>query len=224
MDLTLANDRVANLAEQPDIDKKMGQKGADRMLEIKRHSDVQDESSMRTGVAADKKVDKADQDQPVIKDMTGGADAEGVDRLNAQQRNNGKYSYILNEAHPFLQQARQQLDMPIFAGVSGTTNRMMQCAQLLGESDMIGMRSACVAYMIPIQAHSWSEIMESAAAFGCAYTPGDYESMAGIDIEKVRAIWKSICEANGATAGAKAGMIVEQTPPADGGGGNGQGA
>jgi hypothetical protein len=96
---------------------------------------------------------------------------------------------------------------------------MMQCAQLLGESDMLGMRAACLAYMIPIQAHSWSEIMESAAAFGCPYTPGDYESLEGIDVPRLKAIWDQICGQNGATPGTKIGMVVETTNAPDATGG-----
>jgi hypothetical protein len=64
------------------------------------------------------------------------------------------------------------LKLPFGAGPSGTTDRIMSMAQLLGHGDMYGTRLACIGYLLPIRAHSLHEILTAASVYGCAFTDG----------------------------------------------------
>ena len=64
------------------------------------------------------------------------------------------------------------LQQPFGAGPSGTTDRIMSMAQLLGYSDPIGARLACMGYLLPIRAHSLHEILTAATVYGCDFTDG----------------------------------------------------
>lgn len=72
-----------------------------------------------------------------------------------------------------LVQLCNEAEIPLMAGVSGHTVRLMNTGHLLG-CDPLGTRLVCLGYLLPIKAHSFHEIMESAVPYGCDYDPGDY--------------------------------------------------
>ncbi len=59
--------------------------------------------------------------------------------------------------------------VPLLAGISGTTARLMQMGINLGMSSQNDVRLACLGYLMPIRAHSFHEVMASAASFGTSY-------------------------------------------------------
>jgi hypothetical protein len=61
----------------------------------------------------------------------------------------------------------QQLNMPFAAGPSGTTDRLMKTADLLGGSDKYDVRAACIGYLLPIRAHSLYEVLFASQNQGC---------------------------------------------------------
>ncbi len=73
----------------------------------------------------------------------------------------------------------RDLSMPLKAGPSGTTDRLMQTQAILGVSTPTMMRGAALAYLLPINAHSMVEIMTAAAQHGVAHPAGMkmYESV-----------------------------------------------
>src|SRR5581483_6393745 len=69
-------------------------------------------------------------------------------------------------------QKLRSLKLPFGAGPSGTTDRIMSMAQLLGYGDTYAARLACIGYLLPIRAHSLHEIMLAASTYGCDFTDG----------------------------------------------------
>jgi hypothetical protein len=86
--------------------------------------------------------------------------------------NEGADKWMADKNSEFVQ-LLEATQVPFGAGPSGTTARLMSTAQQLGYTDAIGMRLACMGYLLPIRAHSLIEVMVSAAAYGCpAPQPG----------------------------------------------------
>jgi len=83
----------------------------------------------------------------------------------------GARKWLINEDNVWVAKMRE-LSLPLKAGPSGTTDRIMQTRELLGVSDAVSCRAACLAYLLPINAHSMVEIMEAAKPFGADFTPG----------------------------------------------------
>jgi hypothetical protein len=88
--------------------------------------------------------------------------------------------------------AFQHLSVPVGAGVSGTTARTMQAIGSIGFDGVTSLK-VCLGYLLPIMAHSFSEVRTAAVQMGVGgYTPkrgshnynqtplkGDIEAMAG---------------------------------------------
>ena len=63
-------------------------------------------------------------------------------------------------------QKLQQAAVPMGAGTSGTTARLMSLGPLLGYNNPIGLRAACIGYLIPIRAHTLWEVLQGAVSGG----------------------------------------------------------
>jgi hypothetical protein len=87
----------------------------------------------------------------------------------------GQKANILKADEEFIKDAKEQ-SMPLKSGISGTTMRFMQGAELLGV-DPDASRMACMAMLQPIEAHSFHEIATAASGFGGK--GGDYAKDTG---------------------------------------------
>jgi hypothetical protein len=89
---------------------------------------------------------------------------------------------ILKEGN-FIKEARNELEMPLRSGISGTTWRFMNYASLVG-ADLPASRLAMFGYLILMDAHSFHEIATAASAF-VPYTPGKYTGLAPLNDAEV---------------------------------------
>ncbi|MFT7580184.1 MAG: hypothetical protein ACI9MR_001851 [Myxococcota bacterium] len=112
--------------------------------------------------------------------------------------NEGNRSWLINEADSWVQKAREA-SLPVKAGPSGTTDRLMQLRDMLGVSSPMATRAACVGYLLPINAHSLVEILEAASQYACpkpTYGPGLYaaiEPFQGLELlAPTAAFWKTV--------------------------------
>lgn len=98
-----------------------------------------------------------------------------------QMHGRGVDTYTLDESQLFVQQARAELDMPLAAGVSGTTTDLFEIAMTMGVTapdDLFKYALGCLAQLMGAGAHSFHEIMTAANSAGVPlYTPGDYRSI-----------------------------------------------
>ena len=78
----------------------------------------------------------------------------------------GARIWMMNETNKWVYLMRQ-LSMPLAAGPSGTTNKLMNLGQVLGMSPY-DTRLACIGYLLPAHHHSLCEIMEAAQPHGAA--------------------------------------------------------
>jgi hypothetical protein len=86
----------------------------------------------------------------------------------------GEVANLIDERNEWVKKARE-LEMPLKAGISGTTHRFMNFGKVIGMPNMVNLRLAMIGYLIPMKAHSFHEIMTSARAHaGCSYTAGHY--------------------------------------------------
>ncbi|MFK7927704.1 MAG: hypothetical protein AB8H79_05930 [Myxococcota bacterium] len=120
----------------------------------------------------------------------------------------GARKWLINEENDWVASIRE-LSLPLKAGPSGTTDRLMQTRELLGVSTATDCRAACLAYLLPINAHSMVEIMEAANRFGAPYTAGPemYHSVDPFGSLKAYApddTWWSVVEAAAAGGGPEA--------------------
>jgi hypothetical protein len=83
----------------------------------------------------------------------------------------GILANLVDEEHQFIKTARE-LEMPLKAGISGTTHRFMNQASMMG-ADLYGARSAILGHLVRINAHSFHEIC-SAARPHTEYQKGHY--------------------------------------------------
>ncbi|MCS6915437.1 MAG: hypothetical protein RMK29_07575 [Myxococcales bacterium] len=86
----------------------------------------------------------------------------------------GERTWLIDYSSKIAQRAHK-LNIPLVAGVSGTTAQIMDAAKFLNCRDIYNVRLAVLGYLIPVRAHSFHEIMLAARHFGCAYGgKGDY--------------------------------------------------
>lgn len=101
----------------------------------------------------------------------------------------GSLANVLDERHAWIKKARHR-GMPLEAGISGTTNRLMNAGEYLGVTKpMTWVRLAVMGHLIPIRAHSFHEIMSGARGFpGCKYAPGPmaYRNVAPLDEDTLK--------------------------------------
>lgn len=84
----------------------------------------------------------------------------------ALQWEEGARIWMLNERNKWVHLMRQ-LSIPLGAGPSGTTNKLMNLGALLG-MDPFDTRLAAIGYLLPAHHHSLAEIMEGAAPHGAS--------------------------------------------------------
>jgi hypothetical protein len=100
-----------------------------------------------------------------------GADKATPDPQVKLRWEEGAEKWALNEHNKWVFHMRQ-LSLPLAAGPSGTTNKLMNMGQLLG-SDPYDTRLACMGYLLHAHHHSLVEIMAAAQPHGCAdFVPG----------------------------------------------------
>lgn len=71
-----------------------------------------------------------------------------------------KRFFGLNSESGFIQRA-QQLQIPMLTGVSGVGMHTFQFARVLNVQDRVGVRLAALAYLLPIEQHSYYEVLVS---------------------------------------------------------------
>jgi hypothetical protein len=80
----------------------------------------------------------------------------------------GTLANLVDENHEWISEARG-MDMPLKAGISGTTQRWMHFSKLMSAPDLYSNRLAIYAWAVPINAHSYHEVMAGAKTY-CEYT------------------------------------------------------
>lgn len=78
----------------------------------------------------------------------------------------GARIWLMNETNTWVHLMRQ-LSMPLGAGPSGTTNKIMNLGAVLGMNPF-DTRLACIGYLLPAHHHTLCEIMEGAAPHGAS--------------------------------------------------------
>lgn len=78
---------------------------------------------------------------------------------------------VMNEANAWVQQQRKD-GMPLKGGPSGHTHKFMMTNQILGMPiSPDEMRIVCLGHLLPINAHTFVEVMEAAKGFGATPYP-----------------------------------------------------
>ena len=92
----------------------------------------------------------------------------------------GEVANLLDEKNAWIKKARD-LQMPLKAGISGTTHRYMNFAKSIGIGGLDRMRLAMIGYLIPMNAHSFHKIMTASRGHsGCDYVAGHYEPLSPV--------------------------------------------
>jgi|GEM_PF-4993391 len=96
-----------------------------------------------------------------------GADQAGKTAAETKMRwEEGAQKWALNEKNKWVFLMRE-LSVPLMAGPSGTTNKLMNLGTALG-MDPYETRLACMGYLMPARHHSLVEIMAAAAPHGAS--------------------------------------------------------
>ncbi|MCA9564217.1 MAG: hypothetical protein KC561_12045, partial [Myxococcales bacterium] len=106
----------------------------------------------------------------------GAASSLAIDALTAKGKPylEGIRDNIVDPSHAWIFEAVNVLQMPLKAGISGTTHRFMSLAGVLGVGGSDA-RLAMLGHLQNIEAHSFHEICVAAMGFpNCEYTPGAY--------------------------------------------------
>ncbi len=112
------------------------------------------------------------------------------ERLGLNQvHSRGVETYTLDESQTFVQQARTTFNMPMAAGISGTTTDLHEVAKMFGvqsPEEQFKYQLACLAHLGSAGAHSFHEIMAAAALnTGVSYEPGNYRSILKYGVEGI---------------------------------------
>ena len=145
--------------DQNDVRKNRGDKAKEFGLDAKQsHAENRD-----AGELADEGVELSDREKTHM----------GLTGDNAGGKTTwkeGGNDWIVQEKHVWTQAARK-LGLPLVAGPSGTTTRIMNAALLMNDEDLEGVRLACIGYLLPIHAHSLVEVLAAGSAFGVPFRP-----------------------------------------------------
>ena len=97
----------------------------------------------------------------------------------------------MNPDHEWIEVAKA-LNMPLTAGISGTTARLMNVGEGLGAAPLNRVRLMVLGHLLPIGAHSFHEIMSAARSFdGCTYTDGNYKNIAPLTWDgELKPLWE----------------------------------
>jgi hypothetical protein len=95
---------------------------------------------------------------------------------------------MVDPNHSWIQTAKD-LKMPLKAGISGTTHRVMSLNKAIAGAKPAEVRLALLGHLQEIQAHSFHEIMIAANGHdGCEYQPGNYVPFAPITPEEMEKV------------------------------------
>jgi hypothetical protein len=99
----------------------------------------------------------------------------------------GAKMWVINEKDKWVQTMRE-LNLPLAAGPSGTTNVLMNANAMLGATSPVQARLACIGYLLPINAHSLVEVCAAASAHGVGFNPGKqmYRSLPPLSEDELR--------------------------------------
>jgi len=86
-------------------------------------------------------------------------------------------SFTMDETKAFVQRARLELDMPVVAGISGTTAELVNCAMTLGLSGnrLHEYALGVMGFLIGGGHHSFVEIVTVLRAAGLSVDPTTYD-------------------------------------------------
>jgi hypothetical protein len=117
------------------------------------------------------------------------AEAQGNPAANeALKWQEGVKTWVMKKEHEWTA-AQKALKIPLGAGPSGTTSALFQVSKMLGYNDNLGIRMACIGYILPINAHSLVEVLTAAAAHGCPPPQGQkmYKKIDPLSEDQLRA-------------------------------------
>ena len=122
-------------------------------------------------------------DQEIMPDKAG-LTVEGMPYIEGIKAN------IVNPKHQWIIDATAA-EMPLKAGISGTTHRFLGLGELLGVADKGGMRLAMLGHLQAIEAHSFWEICDAVgmgppAGKYVPFTPVDDDTMAAAALETLQ--------------------------------------
>ena len=143
------------------------------------------------GVRFDERLQKPSQVQSSmgIADEGGAAGAQDGELGLNQVHSRGIETYTLDESQTFVQEARTQYNMPMAAGISGTTTDLHEVAKMFGVvsgEDQFKYQLGCLAHLSTAGAHSFHEIMAAAALnTQVSYEPGNYRSILKYGVEGI---------------------------------------
>lgn len=191
--------------------------------------------ALKPGVRFDERLRDGSQvphSQGIADDMSPQAmPSDGAQLGLNQTHSRGVESYTLDESQTFVQQARTEFNMPMAAGISGTTTDLHEVAKMFGVQgpvEQFKYQLACLAHLGTAGAHSFHEIMAAAALnTGVQYEPGNYRSILKYGVEEIPEI-KGLFDdpkyaeipgigdpskLRGKTSEAPAGRTAAKTPP-----------
>lgn len=88
--------------------------------------------------------------------------------------------WIVNEGNKFVQEARLKWNMPIGAGISGTTTDLLEVAAIggvTGGDELLQYLAAVMSFIVGNKHHSFHEVASAARAAGVNYSPGNYRGI-----------------------------------------------
>jgi hypothetical protein len=127
--------------------------------------------------------------QPGVKLSDDEKTAQGVSQADdSLSWINGQATWVMNEANKWVQ-AQRALSLPLVAGPSGTTDRLMQTFGGLNVGKPSTRRLACIGYLLPANHHSLVEILTGAAPHGIGFTESQkmYMNIAPLSVEELKA-------------------------------------
>ncbi|MBM4343371.1 MAG: DUF4157 domain-containing protein [Deltaproteobacteria bacterium] len=147
---------------------------------------VKFDNRMRDGSKVPHSQGIADDDSP--QQMPADGERLGLGQVHSR----GVETYTLDESQTFIQQARTTFNMPLAAGISGTTTDLHEVAKMFGvqsPEQQFKYQLACLAHLGTAGAHSFHEIMAAAALnTGVTYEPGNYRSILKYGVEAIAEI------------------------------------
>ncbi len=115
-----------------------------------------------------------DQQSRAVDGATPPKDVKGID----QQHERGIDRWTLDESAKFMQEARIKLNMPLGAGISGTTTDLMTVARSMGVTgnNLHLYAVACLGSLEAGGAHTFHEIARACQMAGVPYKDGEYRT------------------------------------------------
>jgi hypothetical protein len=156
-------------------------KGSDLSADLDAHMQSPENQAEATANTTKKTRATTDQTLPEAPD-TGGGNAigkfeaefqkeQGVKTGEGMKWGNPVADMVMNEANDWVKQQRT-IGMPLKGGPSGHTHKFMMVNQILGMPVTADeMRMVCLGHLLPINAHTFVEVLEAAKPFGATPYP-----------------------------------------------------